>query len=39
VATAEVIGILGLTPVMVDVNPNIFNITASDIEKAITSKT
>lgn len=39
VATAEVIGLLGLTPVMVDVNPNTFNITASDIEKAITSKT
>lgn len=39
VATAEVIGLLGLTPVMVDVNPNTFNITASDIEKAITSET
>jgi UDP-2-acetamido-2-deoxy-ribo-hexuluronate aminotransferase len=39
VATAEVIGLLGLTPVMVDVNPNTFNITASDIENAITSKT
>jgi UDP-2-acetamido-2-deoxy-ribo-hexuluronate aminotransferase len=39
VATAEVIGLLGLTPVMVDVHPNTFNITASDIEKAITSKT
>ena len=39
VATAEVIGLLGLTPVMVDVDPNTFNLTASDIEKAITAKT
>lgn len=39
VATAEVIGLLGLTPVMVDVNPYTFNITASEIEKAITSRT
>ena len=39
VATAEVIGLLGLKPVMVDVDPNTFNLTASDIEKAITSKT
>ena len=39
VATAEVIGLLGLTPVMVDVDPNTFNVTASAIEKAITSKT
>ncbi len=39
VATAEVIGLLGLTPIMVDVNPNTFNIDVSDIEKAITSKT
>ena len=39
VATAEVIGLLGLTPVMVDVDPNTFNLTASAIEKAITSKT
>ena len=39
VATAEVIGLLGLTPVMVDVDPNTFNIAAADIEKAITSKT
>ncbi len=39
VATAEVIGLLGLTPVMVDVDPNTFNITAEDIEKAITPKT
>jgi UDP-2-acetamido-2-deoxy-ribo-hexuluronate aminotransferase len=39
VATAEVIGLLGLTPVMVDVDPHTFNLTASEIEKAITSKT
>ena len=39
VATAEVIGLLGLTPVMVDVDPKTFNITAKNIEKAITSKT
>lgn len=39
VATAEVIGLLGLMPVMVDVDPNTFNITALDIEKAINSKT
>ena len=39
VATAEVIGLLGLTPVMVDVDPNTFNVTATEIEKAITSKT
>jgi UDP-2-acetamido-2-deoxy-ribo-hexuluronate aminotransferase len=38
-ATAEVIGLLGLTPVMVDVDPQTFNITAKDIEKAITPKT
>lgn len=39
VATAEVIGLLGLTPVMVDVDPYTFNITRLEIEKAITSKT
>ncbi len=39
VATAEVIGLLGLTPVMVDVDPYTFNITTLEIEKAITSKT
>jgi len=39
VATAEVIGLLGLTPVMVDVDPYTFNITANNIEKVITSKT
>ncbi len=39
VATAEVIGLLGLTPVLVDVNPNTFDIDCNAIEKAITSKT
>lgn len=39
VATAEVIGLLGLIPVMVEVDVNTFNITAEVIEKAITSKT
>ena len=39
VATAEVIGLLGLTPVMVDVDPDTFNVTAGIIEDAITSKT
>ncbi len=39
VATAEVIGLLQLTPVMVDVDPATFNITAEIIEKAVTPKT
>lgn len=39
VATAEVIGLLQLVPVMVDVDPATFNITAEIIEKAITPKT
>ena len=39
VATAEVIGLLGLIPVMVDVDTDTFNITAEMIEKAITPKT
>lgn len=39
VATAEVIGLLQLTPVMVDVDPFTFNVTADIIEKAITPKT
>ncbi len=39
VATAEVIGLLGLIPVMVDVDKNTFNLTELNIEKAITSKT
>lgn len=39
VATAEVIGLLGLVPVMVDVNADSFNLTVDQLEKAITSKT
>ncbi|MCU0348315.1 MAG: DegT/DnrJ/EryC1/StrS family aminotransferase [Saprospiraceae bacterium] len=39
VATAEVIGLLKLTPVMVDVDPDTFNVTADIIEKAITTRT
>ncbi len=39
VATAEVIALLGLTPVLVDVNPDTFDISIESIEKAITSKT
>jgi dTDP-4-amino-4,6-dideoxygalactose transaminase len=39
VATAEVIALLGLTPVMVDVDPDTFNIDSSLVEQAITSKT
>jgi len=39
VATAEVIALLGLTPIMVDVDPNTYNLTGEIVEKAITSKT
>lgn len=39
VATAEVIGLLGLTPVMVDVNLKTFTVERSNIEKAITANT
>ena len=39
VATAEVIGLLGLIPVMVDVDPKTFNLVAKDVEKVITPKT
>jgi dTDP-4-amino-4,6-dideoxygalactose transaminase len=39
VATAEVIGLLGLTPVMVDVDEDSFNVTAEIVEKAITPRT
>jgi dTDP-4-amino-4,6-dideoxygalactose transaminase len=38
-ATVEVIALLGLTPVLVDVNPNDFNIDIAAIEKAITPQT
>ncbi len=39
IATAEVIALLGLTPVITDVDPHTFNITATHIEQVITSKT
>lgn len=39
VATAEVIALLQLTPIMVDVDPDTFNLTAEIFEKAITPKT
>jgi len=39
VATAEVIALLGLKPVMVDVDPVSFNMTATYIEDAISSRT
>lgn len=39
VATAEVIALLKLTPVLVDVYPNTFDINIEAIEKAITPKT
>lgn len=39
VASAEVIGLLGLTPVMVDVDPETFNVTAENIRKAISPRT
>ncbi len=38
-ATVEVIGLLRLTPVLVDVEPDTFNIDPVAIEKAITPKT
>ena len=39
IATAEVIALLRLTPVLVDVDPDTFNIDPVAVEKAITSKT
>ena len=39
VASAEVIGLLGLTPVMVDVNFETFNVTVDNIKKALSPKT
>ena len=39
VATAEVIALLGLTPIMVDVDPDTFNLTPEIFENAITPKT
>src|SRR5699024_9303023 len=38
-ATAEVIALLRLTPVLVDVDPETFNIDTKAIEKAITPNT
>lgn len=39
VATAEVIALLGLKPIMIDVDPDTFNMTAELAEKAITERT
>ncbi len=39
VASAEVIGLLGLTPVMVDVDYETFNVTVNNIKKALSDKT
>ncbi len=39
VASAEVIALLGLTPVFADIHPQTFNIDAKDVERRITSKT
>jgi len=39
VASAEVIGLLGLTPVMVDVDFDTFNVTVDNIRKALSPKT
>lgn len=39
IATAEVIALLKLKPVLIDPDPVTFNITAKEIEKAITPKT
>ena len=38
-ATVETIAFLGLTPVLVDVDPHTFNIDIKELEKAITPKT
>jgi len=39
IATAEVIALLGFTPVVVDVDPGTFNIDPESVRKAITPKT
>ena len=39
VATAEVIALLGLKPIMVDVDPDTFNLTSEIVKKSITDKT
>ena len=39
IATAEAIKYVGAKPIFVDIDPKTFNITAAEIEKAITDKT
>ena len=39
VATAEVIALLGLKPVMADVDPNTFNLTIEEVRRRFTSQT
>ncbi|MCL2326887.1 MAG: DegT/DnrJ/EryC1/StrS family aminotransferase [Bacteroidetes bacterium] len=39
IATAEVVALLGLTPVLVDVNYDTFNISVEAVKKAITPRT
>ncbi|MDD3149805.1 MAG: DegT/DnrJ/EryC1/StrS family aminotransferase [Candidatus Gastranaerophilales bacterium] len=39
VATAEAIGLVGATPVFVDINDDTFNLDYTELEKKITSKT
>lgn len=39
IATTEVIGLLGLTPVFVDCDPDTFNVSPDAIRKAISTKT
>lgn len=39
IATAEVIALLGLTPILVDVEYDTFNISIDSVRKALTSKT
>ncbi len=39
IATAEVVALLGLSPVMVEVDADTFNVTAEIIERAITPRT
>lgn len=39
VATTEAIGMVGATPVFVDIDPHTFNIDATKIEAAVTSRT
>ncbi|GAP72891.1 DegT/DnrJ/EryC0/StrS aminotransferase family [Candidatus Symbiothrix dinenymphae] len=39
VSPVEVVGLLGLTPVLVDVDPDSFNVTANNIERGISAQT